>query len=192
VDLALYNSNFFIRGNEIFTFSNNPLITFWTPSSGSPENNPGIIYPIDPSVCVRYKQEEFTRDFIRLFQGFLTKWEEQSHFFKGVDFFLVTNAIKEVLELIIPLEPSFFSFELTEDRTAFFKIVINNFNIYLELYFVPESSEFEAIMNIYKDKLNIYAFGGEILECIEKIKNVALINSTYLCENELSDSFAPR
>lgn len=192
MDLALYNSNYFIKGNEVFTFSSDPLITIWTPSTGAPENNRGIIYPIDPLVCVRYKQEEFTKDFIRHFKGFLTQWEEQSHFFKGIDVFLVTNAIKEVLELIIPLEPSFFSFELTEDRSIFFKVGINNYNIYLELYFAPETSEFEAIMNIYKDKVNIYAFGGEIFECVEKIKKVALVNSTYLCENELSDSFASR
>ena len=93
-----------------------------------------------------------------------------------------------MLDYIIPLEPSFLSFDFTKDSSVFFKAVINDYNIYLELFFDTENSDLEAILNLYKDKVNIFAFGGEIFECFENIKKFVLSDTIYQCENELSDS----
>ena len=119
----------------------------------------------------------------------MNKWSEKGNLFKDSDVLLISSSIKEVLDSIIPLQPSFLSFDFTEDSSVFFKAVLNDFNIYLELFFDSDNSEVEAILNIYKEKVNIFAFGGEIIDCFEKIKRNTLPNTIYQCENELSDSF---
>jgi hypothetical protein len=189
MDLSLYNSNYFIKENENFPPNIDVSTFYWTPSSGTTESSNVLIYPVDPCLHVRYKQEEFSKDFIKYFRVFLHKWSEKGDLFKESDVLLISSSIKEVLDCIIPLQPSFLTFDFTEESSVFFKAVINDFNIYLELFFDSDNSELEAILNIYKDKVNIFAFGGEIFECFEKIKRYTLPNAIYQCENELSDSF---
>lgn len=189
MDLSLYNSNYFIKENENFLPNIDVSAFYWTPSSGNTENSNVLFYPVDTCLNVRYKQEEFSKDFIKYFRVFLHKWSEKGNLFKESDVLLISSSIKEVLDSIIPLHPSFLSFDFTEESSVFFKAVINEYNIYLELFFDSDNSGLEAILNIYKEKVNIFAFGGEIFECFEEIKKHTLPNSIYQCENELSDSF---
>jgi hypothetical protein len=189
MDLSLYNSNYFIKENENFLPNIDASAFYWTASSGASENRNLRFYPAKTCLNVRYKEEEFSKDFIKYFTVFLHKWSEKGNFFKDSDVLLISSSIKEVLDSIIPLQPSFLSFDFTEDSSVFFKAILNDFNIYLELFFDSDNSEVEAILNIYKEKVNIFAFGGEISECFEKIKRHTLPISIYQCENELSDSF---
>jgi hypothetical protein len=189
MDLSLYNSNYFIKENENFLPNIDVSVFYWTPSSGNTENSNVLFYPVDTCLNVRYKQEEFSKDFIKYFRVFLHKWSEKGNLFKESDVLLISSSIKEVLDSIIPLHPSFLSFDFTEESSVFFKAVINDYNIYLELFFDSDNSGSEAILNIYKEKVNIFAFGGEIFECFEEIKKRTLPTTIYQCENELSDSF---
>jgi len=189
MNLAFYNSNYFWGRTELFHPNDDILHKYWTKSTGVSEKENGLFNLIETFVCVKYKQEEYSKDFIRHFRSYLQKWENKPDAFKETDKYFVTGGIKEILDYIIPLEPTLFTFDLTEDRSIFFKIYINQFNIYLELFLEPDTSEFEAILNIYQDKVNIYAFGGEISAAIDKIKEIALSNSISHCDNELSETF---
>lgn len=189
MDLSLYNSNYFIKENENFLPNIDASAFYWTASSGATENRNVRFYPVKTCLNVRYKEEEYSKEFIKYFRVFIQKWSERGNLFKESDIVLVSSSIKEVLDSIIPLQPSFLSFDFTEESSVFFKAVINDFNIYIELFFDSDNSGLEAILNIYKEKVNIFAFGGEIFECFEKIKRQILPNPIYQCENELSDSF---
>ena len=187
----LYNSNFIQKEKDIFLLGNILHDDLLTPSSGSNEDRSIIYLQVKPSSNVSYKQEKLAKDFIRHFINFIKKWEEvDDTIFKDIDLISVSDKINEVLGNLILLNPSFLTFDLTEDKSAFFKASINGYNIYMELFFFSgsESPDLETILNIYKEKSNIYAFGGEVWECIEKIKKVVLSNSINVCENELSET----
>lgn len=187
-----YNSSISQEQSDIFLIETENYWDLLTPSSGYTENK-RLKYPIvSLSSKEIYIREKFAKEYITQIISFSGKLIDASKsFFKELNPTLVFVKVNEVLGSLIALEPSSLTTDLTEDRSVFFKTSINGYNIYLELFFftTSETLDSEAILNIYKDKLNIYAFGGEVFECIEKIKQeVILSHQTYLYENELSDT----
>ena len=78
---------------------------------------------------------------------------------------------KEVIDKLLTLDPEYITFELTEDCSVFFQSLVNDKNIYLELFFTKDVEEgVEIVTNIYQDRKNIFAYGGSIEDIFSKIK----------------------
>ena len=62
----------------------------------------------------------------------------------------------------------------TNDNSVYYKLEINGYSIYIEIFFVNEDRDdledgTETILNIFKDKENKFAYGGTTKECLEHI-----------------------
>jgi hypothetical protein len=89
--------------------------------------------------------------------------------------------IKTTINNILSLNPSYITFELTEDCSVFFQTSVKNKSIYLELFFTKDVvGEVEAITNIYENGKCIFAYGGSIEDAFSQIdkqlnKNTSVI-----------------
>ncbi len=135
----------------------------------------------------RYFLEKKNRKYIELNSEFLSKWEQYQNYFSGFSKSFIFEKIKEVIDSLLTLNPSYVTFELTNDCSVFFQSLVNGFNIYFELYFTTDLKDgVEAITNIYKDSRNIFAYGGSIEMVFSQI-NSKVCKSSY--EVEPTQSF---
>lgn len=119
----------------------------------------------------KFFAEKKSRLYIQLFIEFSNKWEEKRASFAGFQKATVFEKTKEVINELLVLDPEYITFELTEDCSVFFQTLVNDKNIYLELFFTKEvQDEVEVITNIYQDGKNVFAFGGSIQDVFNKIE----------------------
>ena len=79
--------------------------------------------------------EQKVREYMKLYPEFLLKWEQHKLHFSGFAEPFVFENIKLVIDSFLSLNPSYVTFELTDDCSVFFQSLVNEKNIYLELYF---------------------------------------------------------
>lgn len=119
----------------------------------------------------KFFKEKKSRLYIQLFVDFLKKWDEKGVNFAGFPKVTVFEKTKEVIDELLTLYPEYITFELTEDCSVFFQSLVNNKNIYLELFFTKEvKEEVEVVTNIYQDGKNVFAYGGSIDDTFKKIE----------------------
>lgn len=123
------------------------------------------------SMLEKLLEEKRSRSYIQLFTEFLEKWREKGSYFTGFSKATVFEKMKEVVDKLLTFDPEYITFELTDDCSVFFQSLVNDKNIYLELFFTKDVEEgFEIVTNIYQDRKNIFAYGGSIEDTFSKIK----------------------
>jgi hypothetical protein len=120
----------------------------------------------------QFFSEQKDRNYMKLYSEFLLKWKEHKGHFKGFSESFVFENIKLVIDRFLSLNPSYVTFELTNDCSVFFQSLVNGNNIYLELYYSNDvKDEVEAITNIYKDGECVFAYGSTIENTFSKISS---------------------
>ncbi|CAN5176859.1 hypothetical protein BH23BAC1_BH23BAC1_50230 [soil metagenome] len=120
---------------------------------------------------IQYENKD--REFIKLYKEFMSKWEVKEVYFKNFPKAMVFEKTKEVILLLLSIFPNYIKFDLTEDCSVFFQASVNNFNIYLELFFTEDEEDgVEAILNIYQESKCIFAYGGSIEDSFIKISSI--------------------
>ena len=100
---------------------------------------------------------------IKLYSEFLLKWEQRKPHFQDFDKTFVFENIKLVIDNLRSLSPCYITFEFTNDGNVFFQSLVNEKNVYLELYFANDiKEETEAVVNLYQNGACVFAFGGAI------------------------------
>lgn len=171
-------------------------------STGFFENNP--VFIIDYSFKIsdfemslptisRFFLEEKNRKYIKLYTDFLNKWEAKQRHFENFSKAFVFEKIKEVIDSFLTLNPSYVTFELTDDCSVFFQSSVNGFNIYFEVYFTTDLKDgVEAITNIYKDGKSVFAYGGSIevvsSKIVSKVSDASLENKPTQIDYAVSES----
>lgn len=145
----------------------------------------------------KFKDEKVSRILIDTFSKFTDIWEKKKLIFQDFPKSFVFDKTKLVIEGIAALNPSYIILDFTDDQSIFFKIGINNLNIYFELYFIDEQKiDVEAILNIYRNGEPVFAFGGQPELVISKIEtkiseNQIVFSSTNSQYGLSESSFAP-
>ena len=87
---------------------------------------------------------------------------------------LILKHINEVSKWLITKNISSVNCGWTDDNSVYYQLEVNDFTIYIEIFFVNEDRDeledgTETILNIFKDKNNIFAYGGTTKDCLERI-----------------------
>lgn len=118
--------------------------------------------------------EQKDREYMKLYSEFLLKWKQHKPHFSGFAETFVFENIKLVIDSFLSLNPSYVTFELTDDCSVFFQSLVNEKNIYLELYFTNDVKDgVEAITNIYQNGECVFAYGSTIENTFSKISSKA-------------------
>ena len=134
-------------------------------NQSEPNNN---ILPI--TTLEKFFSEQKDREYMKLYSEFLAKWEAHKPHFLGFSESFVFDNIKLVFDSFLSLNPSYVTFELTNDCSVFFQSLVNEKNIYLELYFTNDVKDgVEAITNIYQNGECVFAYGSTIEITFSKI-----------------------
>jgi hypothetical protein len=84
------------------------------------------------------------------------------------------NKLMKYNEIIIkwlilkPIEN--FSCGITNDKSYYYIFVLNEYSIYIEIFF--NKNNIEPVLNIYKNKQNILSYSGDISLCLHEIEKI--------------------
>ncbi|WP_276372966.1 hypothetical protein [Chryseolinea sp. H1M3-3] len=121
-------------------------------------------------------QQKKDRKYVQYISQFSKDWNLKRPHFASFTKDFVWDKFKSAIHQFLQLKPDFVSFNLTDDCSIFFKGIVKENNIYLELFFDNETEDnVEAIVNIYKDGKVVIAYGGGIENTFEKIQEL-LVN----------------
>ncbi len=121
----------------------------------------------------KFLSEKKDREYVKLYSDFLVKWDIQQPHFSHFGKAFVFDNIKTVINLFLTLKPNYITFDLTKDCSVFFQALVNDKNIYLELYFADDiEGNVEAIANIYQNGECIFAYGSTIEDTFSKVTSL--------------------
>jgi hypothetical protein len=83
--------------------------------------------------------------------------------------------INTISKWIIGKNISYSAYEWTKENSIFCQIGIGEYNVYLEIFLDKGRKEIETITNVYKNKEQQLAYGGQINECLEQIAQLIKI-----------------
>lgn len=113
----------------------------------------------------------------RRYLEYVTEFEKlaagKTHLIETLNRDLVWESFKTVIDQLLASKPQFISFDLTEDNSIFFKSVVKDYNIYLEVFFDEDEARSEAVLNVYKDGKVTLAYGGELNATLKKITELS-------------------
>lgn len=82
----------------------------------------------------------------------------------------ILEQINKINEYFITKNISYIKYDWTDNKTIFCQISINNYNIYIEIFFDNDLKDIiETIIGVYKDKDCKLAYGGMLSECLKRI-----------------------
>lgn len=120
-------------------------------------------------------QEKRNRRYVEYISKFSENWISKKLNFNSFTKDFVWDKFKTTIDQLLQLKPDHISFNLTNDRSIFFKATVKEKNIYLELFFDEEAEEnVEAIVNIYEGGKVIIAYGGSIEETFQKVQELLI------------------
>ena len=85
---------------------------------------------------------------------------------------IILEQINEVSKFCVGKNISYIKYDYTEYNSIYTQIGINGYNVYLEIFFDIEFNKVEDVcINVYKDKICKFAYGGTMEECLKRIDN---------------------
>jgi hypothetical protein len=117
------------------------------------------------------KESKIHNKAISLRKKFDSLYSLKSNFLKGIDYETIEFCVLAIISNIVECDPHGVSIEITEDKSILFTAKCTDFNLYIDLFFENEIDDYaETVINIYKDKKNIYSFGGNFSDTIKDFK----------------------
>ncbi len=117
--------------------------------------------------------EKKNRKYVEYISEFSKDWDSKKTHFNSFTKDFVWNNFKIIIDQLLQLKPDQVSFSLTNDCSIFFKALVKEKNVYLELFFDEESDGcVEAIVNIYSEGKVVIAYGGNVERTFQKIQEV--------------------
>lgn len=140
------------------------------------------------STLDKFFSEKKDRKYMKLYSDFLSKWNINKVHFSEFDETFVFDNIKVVFDRFLSLNPEYVTFDLTKDCSVYFQALVNEKNIYFELFFANDiKGGVEAITNIYKNGECIFAYGSTIEDTFSKIYSKIKKNHWF---NEPTQAYA--
>lgn len=79
------------------------------------------------------------------------------------------------LNYILSMQPEKFSFELTEEKSAFFTIKKNNYTLFFQQYFeLIDGEDDEALLSIYNGESKVPSMAGDTDYILGQISNLIM------------------
>lgn len=86
----------------------------------------------------------------------------------------LSDDINKLLKWIAKQKVESIGFEPTNEGSQFYTITINDYNIYLEIFYEDKDllEGTEVVVNVYKNKEVILAYGGTMDDALRKINDL--------------------
>lgn len=86
----------------------------------------------------------------------------------------LADDINKLLKWIATQKIESIGFEPTKAESQFYTLIVKDYNIYLEIFYEDKDllEGTEVVVNVYKDKVVVLAYGGTMDEVLKKLNDL--------------------